>query len=126
MYTTDYMDNGCTDFDVRLTYREQNSAIGNLEICFNDEWQQVLSSTLDSADIDVACRSLGFTAFDNFPELNPRILLQFFPTTSESFFTLSFNCSGEEKTLRECHAEQTFVKRIVDESITLRVQCLSK
>ena len=48
----------CTSGSLRL-YEGENENEGNLQICTNVTWWQVISYNWDSLDGEVACRQLG-------------------------------------------------------------------
>ena len=48
---------GCTSGSLRLNGGSENE--GNLQICTNGTWLQVIYSNWDSLDGEVACRELG-------------------------------------------------------------------
>ena len=89
----------CTEFDVRLTYRDLNNATGNLEVCFQNSWRSLGAGALNLEARAVACRSLGFTEFEGsgFPILE-------FPSPVVSLTqrsSLSITC-GNETSLQNC------------------------
>jgi len=49
---------GCSSESLRL-YKRENENEGNLQICTNGTWLQVISYNWDSLEGEVACRQLG-------------------------------------------------------------------
>lgn len=118
----DYPDTGCEDFDVRLAYRDQGSATGNVEICMDNVWMAACSSFFQQEEINVTCRALGFNAFE---------LSQFFhesinPIINDtvSIFERPLGCFGGEPRLASC---QLLLRRkrnlLCDPSQVVRVRC---
>lgn len=127
MFVLDYAQVACRDFDVRLTYRERSMAAGNLEICSGNQWNIVCAHSFDQEDLNVACRVLGFTAYEQSIAEH-----HFIPTSvfaSGATFDQGLNCSGLEKQLSECSIEQHPVQ--LESGITsfcsdARIECSGK
>lgn len=93
----------CEYMDLRLTFRDRSGATGNLEICFITAWLFISSNLLDQKAMNVACRSLGFTGFEESssqPRLTPAYA---FP--SGASYGQRVNCTGSESHFLECSAE---------------------
>ena len=62
MYVANAVRAGCTNGDLRLK-GGAGSHEGRVEICVDETWGSVCSSTWSSVEASVACRSLGFLPF---------------------------------------------------------------
>lgn len=100
---------------MRLTYREQNGATGNLEICFDNVWQAVDINTFDSQAIRVACTVLGYDV----SEVVPSVSASPVQSTTQTRFVSLLNCTGNETRLNGCEVSGEAVNANVD----LRVTC---
>lgn len=110
---------------MRLTHRERNNATGNLEICSNNVWHIATNCDIDSLDVQVACRDLGFSEFDG-TDLSPTLIDTFDPV-NEELFDSQFPCSGDELSLSECiEALPNTRKKRGEGCYRIRVQCLGK
>jgi hypothetical protein len=107
----------CTDFEVRLTYRGLNGAIGNLELCSENLWQTLHLDALGLEALDVACLSLGFTEFGSDFEVLRFPAIQ---SITQQRAPLFFYCAGNETTLEDCTIS------LGSSSAELRVACLGK
>jgi hypothetical protein len=90
----------CAQLDVRLTFREQGGAIGNLEICVNNTWLAIDRPSPNL--LPVACRALGFTDLQTGVVLvsnviNPQLL-------PPPYLANELVCQGVEQNLRDCQA----------------------
>ena len=97
----DVPDTGCQDGDVRLTYQQQGGAVGNVEICFENQWQAACNQFFNQEALNVTCRFLGFDEYQNSPSghmfnLGPII------NASIPVFEEFLSCSGTESGLSEC------------------------
>ena len=127
-----YPDDGCTQSDVRLSYRGRNNATGNLEICNNNNtWNSVcLTSLIDQEQsvANVTCRALGFTYFER--NLPPFIYMMFNHGVDEGPISVSgpiyeqaILCDGTESDLTGC---QMMITDTPVSCNTVRIQCLCK
>ena len=132
MILVDYLDRGCDFSDVRLSFREQGNATGNLEICFNDEWHLACASSLNlgQSELNVTCRTLGFgNEFQLSRENN--ILVPSIITGAEPVLqgdTVILNCTGDEQDLSDC--ARIFDRRRKRQSVSCeqpaRISCQCK
>ena len=125
----DYTDGNCTEFDVRLTYRERNNATGNIEVCRNNEWQSAsaCSGNFGTQEVAVACRALGFDDFDR-TLLTPTIIPPV-ETITGPVFNGNLPCDGNERDLTVCAGNAKRRKRLICEdnpTANTRVECLGK
>ena len=124
-FALDYAESQCEEFSVRLTFRERTEAAGNLEICYGNKWNIMCADLLDQNVLNVACRALGFTAFEQSIAEH-----QFLPTTAfvqETAFEQKLNCSGTERSLSECDIEAAPARNITNTScLDVRIQCLGR
>ena len=86
---------------MRLTYQQQGGAVGNVEICFQNQWQAACNQFFNQAALNVTCRFLGFDEYQNSPfghmfNLDPII------NASIPVFEEFLSCSGTESGLSEC------------------------
>lgn len=91
----------CTDYDVKLTYRDVTGRSGQLEICKNGTWHRTCSSTFSPTDIQVACNQL-FGVFIGGEELSVILRQADVISETESYFTDSLACRGQETRLSDC------------------------
>ncbi len=56
---------GCTEGDVRLQ-NGRNTREGRVEVCRNNAWGRVCSSSWGTNDAKVVCRELGYTSLGIF------------------------------------------------------------
>ena len=99
----DYSAPQCDQFDVRLTFREQGGATGDLEICVNNTWLAVCNNSPGFAtSLPVTCQALGFTAnapATFIPPINP---------FNQQTFGGGFFClPGLDQMLTDCDSIQT-------------------
>ena len=121
----DYLDSGCEDFEVRLTYRESRS-VGNLEICVSDQWNSVCNEFFRDNELTVVCRALGFSDFEDLIEEHR------FRSTENAFISIEsgpilmqdITCSGNESSLTACGNNVTVHQ--CEHFMDVRVQCLGK
>lgn len=110
---------------MRMTFREMTEAAGNLEICYGNEWNIMCADLLDQNVLDVVCRALGFTAFEQSIADH-----RFLPTIAfvlETAFEKKFNCSGTESSLSECDIEVAPARNTtISLCLDVRIQCLGK
>ena len=91
-----YPDFECTEFEVRLAYREQSGATGDLEVCFENIWRAVDMNTFNIEALRIACESLGFTGFEETG------LLLSSPVQTTPNFPVGFTCNANDTNLSEC------------------------
>jgi len=103
--------------DVRLTYRDQNNATGNLEICYNQMWLSACSELFSSSDLQVACRAMGYHGDAEMFQENVSYL-----NDSRRPFPARLNCDGSESNLRECPTNLTSFSQCS----SVRIQCSGK
>ncbi len=95
----------CSDLDVRLTYRDATGYSGQFEICKNGTWRRTCSSTFSTNDIQVACNQLFGPFFISSGEVRalPSVTLQAdVISETDSYFTDSLVCTGQEEHLSSC------------------------
>lgn len=95
-------------------------AAGNVEICFGNRWNIVCSNLFDRNDLEVACRALGFTAFERSTadhRFIPAIVVA--PGTA---FEQTSNCSGFERHFSECELRASPTRDSV--CLDTRIECL--
>ena len=56
--SSDYRPDGCSDLEVRLTYRDSTGHFGQFEVCRNGTWQRTCGSAFFPGDADTACNQL--------------------------------------------------------------------
>lgn len=121
----DYTESECREFSLRMTFRERTEAAGNLEICYGNEWNIMCADLLDQNVLNVACRALGFTAFEQSIADH-----RFLPTTAYvqgTAFEQKLNCSGIESSLSECEIEAAPARNITNSlCLDVRIQCLGR
>lgn len=111
----------CSNFDVRLVFREASTAAGNLEICLDNQWNQVCSETFGQAELNVVCRALGFQAFEHGFEEHHFLTPLIFNSATVPLQN-TFNCSGFERHLANCSRSHTAVETCSN----TRIECLCK
>lgn len=97
----DVPDTNCISGDVRLTYQQQGGAAGNLEICFENQWQAACSAFFFQAALNVTCRSLGFDEYED-SQFNHVFLSDPVINTSTPVLAEFITCSGSENSLSQC------------------------
>ncbi len=109
---------------MRLTYRDATGYSGQFEICKNGTWRRTCSSTFSTNDIQVACNQL-FGPFFSEVRASPSVTLQAdVISETESYFTDSLVCTGQEEHLRRCKPESPSPdqagrrKRLIEEGAT--------
>lgn len=110
----------CTDFDLRLTYRDQTNATGNLELCFQRVWQTLDDNALNQEALALACRLLGFTEFEGSgfgPISRPLTTVQ---SVTQLRAPFSINCRGNETKIGQCDSNAVGLPSVT----ALRVTCL--
>lgn len=123
---TDYPDTGCTELDVRLTYRDVTGATGNLEICAPNgtinQWQSLCSQSLNSIvnQFPILCRALGSTITGIIPNPIPPIVVD----SDLPIYEADLSCRGNERNLRECTIGGS--GNFCTHSDDVRVQCPGK
>lgn len=96
----DFPDTGCLTGDVRLTYRAQGNAEGNVEICSGNQWQAACDAFFTEADLNVTCRALGFDEYEFSQSLHE--IIAPIVNSSVPIFEEFWSCSGNEPDLFEC------------------------
>lgn len=119
----DYPDFGCSDNDVRLTYR-QTRAVGNVEICKNNVWLGVCNDFLRQGGINVACRFLGFNEFEESQFIHESI--QPIINNSVSIFEEFLDCVGSEPNFTFCPPPISFTNVFCDPSQVVRIRCQAR
>ena len=124
-FFVDFPETGCQNFDVRLAYR-QTDAIGNVEICINNEWQAACQRFFDQADINVTCRALGFDEFSDSRSFLHESIIPIVNNTV-SIYEEPLFCSGRERSLASCQIPQRRKRNVLcDPNEVVRIQCLCK
>ena len=122
--TTEKQLSECGELDVRLIHQERRGATGNLEVCFGSRWSRACNTLFRTEDLNVACQSLGFTAYKNSTIFHHRSVPATIVASGPPFLWM-LNCSGAESHLSECDGmegptEPSFV------CADLRVECLGE
>lgn len=122
----DFPDTGCFTGDVRLTYRAQGGAEGNVEICSGDQWQAACRDSFTEANLNVTCRTLGFNEYETSQFLHELVD----PIVNSSVPTLEdpFPCFGNEPSLFECILVKRRKRQVAtcNPDLVVRVLCQCK
>ena len=103
--------------DVRIVYRDQNNATGNLEICYEHTWMPVCSEQFSSSDLQVTCRAMGYPGDEDIFQRGVSYL-----NVSWQHFPAKLNCNGSERNLSGCPTSLTSVSQCS----SVRIQCSGK
>ena len=133
-FILDY-DTVCLEYEVRLAYREQssangNSATGNLEICVGGVWRSVCADEVfRQAEVDVACRALGFNDFEG-SDVRHTLISPIVVDSETLIFNGAFACEGFEESFSVCLSNQRKKRGAAGSRCThatdVRLQCLGK
>ena len=112
---------------MRLSYRDQGNATGNLEICYQNMWHSVCSERVNRfGTAVVTCRALGFSVFED-----TEIPIELSPVEVDERlldFPGLISCAGSEQNLSECDFLGG-IKRgatLCSQQSGLRIQCPCK
>ena len=111
------------NFSPRLAYRDRTQNRGQLEICLDDTWQSVCEGSFSLGEANVACRQLGFNAFDS-TENEPSLDLTFQLGTGPSLLELDLFCTGEEQRLEQCQPQRRRRRELCPDGMAFNLACL--